>query len=81
MRSGPSIPRILRPTLLVETSVTAVIQVNGKVKSTVKVGHEEEEASVKAKVWQDENIKRLAEGRTIVKEIYVKGRIYTIVMK
>ena len=61
--------------------IEIAIQVNGKVKSTVKVGREEEEASVKAKVWQDENIKRLAEGRTVVKEIYVKGRIYTIVMK
>ena len=64
-----------------EDEIEIAIQINGKVKSTVKVGREEEEASVKAKVWQDENIKRLAEGRTVVKEIYVKGRIYTIVMK
>ena len=42
---------------------------------------EEEEASVKAKVWADENIRRITEGRNIVKEIYVKGRIYTIVVK
>jgi leucyl-tRNA synthetase len=64
-----------------EDEIEIAIQVNGKVKSTVKVGREEDEASVKAKVWADENIKRLAEGRTVVKEIYVKGRIYTLVMK
>ncbi|MBR5733828.1 MAG: class I tRNA ligase family protein, partial [Lachnospiraceae bacterium] len=64
-----------------EDEIEIAIQVNGKVKSTVKVGREEDEASVKAKVWADENIKRLAEGRTVVKEIYVKDRIYTLVMK
>ncbi|MCR5324153.1 MAG: leucine--tRNA ligase [Lachnospiraceae bacterium] len=64
-----------------EDEIEIAIQINGKVKSTVKIGREEEEASVKAKVWADENIKRITEGKTIVKEIYVKGRIYTIVMK
>ena len=64
-----------------EDEIEIAIQINGKVKSTVKIGREEEEASVKAKVWADENIKRLTEGRNIVKEIYVKGRIYTLVVK
>ena len=64
-----------------EDEIEIAIQINGKVKSTVKIGREEEEASVKAKVWADENIKRITEGKNIVKEIYVKGRIYTIVMK
>ena len=64
-----------------EDEIEIAIQINGKVKSTVKIGREEEEASVKAKVWADDNIKRITEGKTIVKEIYVKGRIYTIVVK
>ena len=64
-----------------EDEIEIAIQINGKVKSTVKIGREEEETSVKAKVWADDNIKRITEGKTIVKEIYVKGRIYTIVVK
>ncbi|MCR5769012.1 MAG: leucine--tRNA ligase [Lachnospiraceae bacterium] len=64
-----------------EDEIEIAIQINGKVKSTVKIGREEEEASVKAKVWADDNIKRITEGKTIVKEIYVKSRIYTIVVK
>ncbi|MBR4725454.1 MAG: leucine--tRNA ligase [Lachnospiraceae bacterium] len=64
-----------------EDEIEIAIQINGKVKSTVKIGREEEETSVKAKVWADDNIKRITEGKTIVKEIYVKGRIYTIVIK
>ena len=64
-----------------EDEVEIAIQINGKVKSTIKVGLTEEQDSVKARVWEDANIKRITEGKTVVKEIYVKGKIYTIVIK
>ncbi|MBR6293460.1 MAG: leucine--tRNA ligase, partial [Lachnospiraceae bacterium] len=64
-----------------EDEIEIAIQINGKVKSTIKVGLTEEQDSVKARVWEDANIKRITEGKTVVKEIYVKGKIYTIVIK
>ena len=64
-----------------EDTIEIAVQINGKVKATVEIGVEESEDSVKAKVWENDNIKRLTEGKTVVKEIYVKGRIYTIVVK
>ena len=55
------------------------VQINGKVKATVKIALDEEEASVKAKVL--EAIANQLDGKTIVKEIYVKNKIYNIVVK
>ena len=55
------------------------VQINGKVKATVKIALDEEESSVKAKVL--EAIANQLEGKTIVKEIYVKNKIYNIVVK
>ena len=55
------------------------VQINGKVKATVKITLDEEESSVKAKVL--EAIANQLEGKTIVKEIYVKNKIYNIVVK
>ena len=54
------------------------VQINGKVKATVKIALDEEESSVKEKVL--EAIANQLEGKTIVKEIYVKNKIYNIVV-
>lgn len=64
-----------------EDEIEIPVQINGKVKATVKIGREEEQESVKDKVWKENGVLRTAEGKTVVKEIYVKGRIYTIVVK
>ena len=45
------------------------------------VGRDEEEDSVKEKVWNSPEVKKATDGKTIVKEIYVKNKIYTIVAK
>lgn len=55
------------------------IQVNGKLKATINIALNEEEASVKNKVHTAMEGK--LEGKTIVKEIYVKNKIYNIVAK
>ena len=65
----------------VEDTVEIAIQVNGKVKGTVKVGREEDEASVKAKAHEVQTVANFLEGKNIVKEIYVKGKIFNIVAK
>ena len=65
----------------VEDTVEIAIQVNGKVKGTVMVGREEEEESVKAKAHEVQSVANFLEGKNIVKEIYVKGKIFNIVAK
>ncbi len=55
------------------------IQINGKVKATIKIALDEDDASVKEKVHNE--IASLVEGRSIVKEIYVKNKIYNVVVK
>ena len=57
------------------------VQLNGKVKDVVKVAKDADEATVKNAVQASEVIQKALEGKTVVKEIYVKGKIYNIVVK
>ena len=65
----------------VESTVEIAVQINGKVKATVMVGVDEDEASVKEKAHAIQTVADLIAGKTVVKEIYVKGRILNIVVK
>jgi len=65
----------------VESTVEIAVQINGKVKATLMVGLDEDEASVKEKAHAIPVIGELTTGKNIVKEIYVKGRILNIVAK
>ncbi len=65
----------------VEDEVEIAAQINGKVRATLKVGISEEQDAVKEKVMALDAVKKAMEGKTLVKEIYVKGRIYNIVVK
>ena len=66
---------------LKEDAVEIGIQVNGKLKGTVLIGVEEDQASAIAKAKEIEGVARAIEGKNIVKEIYVKGKIINIVVK
>lgn len=55
------------------------IQFNGKLKATININKDEDENIVKSKVH--ETIESKLEGKTVVKEIYVKNKIYNIVVK
>ena len=63
----------------INNEITLPIQFNGKLKATVIISLDEDEASVKDKVH--EVIDSKLDGKTIVKEIYVKNKIYNIVVK
>ena len=63
----------------VSNQITLPIQFNGKLKGTINISVDEDENSVKQKVH--EAIDSKLEGKTIVKEIYVKNKIYNIVVK
>lgn len=62
-----------------DDEITLPIQFNGKLKATVQIEVDEDESNVKEKVH--EAIKDKLDGKTVVKEIYVKNRIYNIVVK
>ena len=63
----------------IENTITLPIQFNGKLKATVEINLDEDETSVKEKVH--ETIDSKLDGKIIVKEIYVKNKIYNIVVK
>ena len=65
----------------VESVIEIAVQVNGKVKAKVMVSPDEEQDTVKEKVMASEGVRNAVEGKNIVKEIYVKGKIYNIVAK
>ncbi len=64
-----------------EDEIEIAVQMNGKVKAKLMVAAEADEAAVKAQVHADETIAALLDGKNIVKELYVKGRLYNIVVK
>lgn len=57
------------------------VQVNGKVRGTIYLSLEDDQEKAKEKVRLNENIMKHIDGKTIVKEIFVKGKIYNIVVK
>ena len=63
----------------IANEITLPIQFNGKLKATIQIVPDEDEASIKNKVH--EAIDSKLDGKTIVKEIYVKNKIYNIVVK
>ena len=66
-------------TKTIDNEITLPIQFNGKLKATIQIPLNEDENTIKKKVH--EAIDSKLDGRTIVKEIYVKNKIYNIVVK
>ena len=64
-----------------DDEISLPIQINGKLRANVQINRDEEEESVKQKVHQNEKIETLINDKEILKEIYVKNRIYNIVIK
>lgn len=57
------------------------VQVNGKVRATIKINVNENEESIKEKALSTENVKNHTDGKEIVKIIVIKGKIVNIVVK
>ena len=66
---------------LVDDEINLPVQVNGKVRATIKIPVDATQEQIKELAHQAENVQAHLEGKTIVKEIYVKGKIYNIVVK
>ena len=68
-------------TKIVNDKVNLAVQINGKLRDLVKINMDEEQEKVKELVHKSEKVKSYLEGHEIVKEIYVKNKIYNIVIK
>ncbi|MCW8806457.1 MAG: class I tRNA ligase family protein, partial [Ignavibacteriaceae bacterium] len=66
---------------LVEDTISIAIQVNGKVRATIDVPLDCEQEAVKKLVFSEDKVMRHLADKTIIKEIYVKNKIYNIVVK
>ena len=64
-----------------ENEIEIGVQVNGKVKGVVLLGIDEKADTALPKAKEVEGVARAIEGKTVVKEIYVPGKIVNIVVK
>ncbi len=65
----------------VENEIEIAVQISGKVRGKIMIAVDEDKDSVIAKAKENEAIAPLLDGKTIVKEIYVPGKIVNIVAK
>ena len=66
--------------LTLSDEITVVVQVNGKVRGTLVLTRNADEASVRALAERDENVRRHLEGKAIRKVVYVPGRLVNFVV-
>lgn len=65
----------------VENTIEIAVQVNGKLRSTITIAKNSSKEDVIACAKADEKVAEGLDGKSIVKEIYVPGRIVNIVVK
>ena len=69
------------PAKCVDAAVKIAVQVSGKIKARLMIPTDSTEEAVKALVMADANVQAALAGKTVIKEIYVKGKLYNIVAK
>lgn len=69
------------PELLKTDSINVVVQVNGKKRATITVPAEAEKEAVLASAKEETNVARFLEGNQLRKEIYVPGKLVSLVVK
>ncbi len=69
------------PALCIDDTIEIVVQINGKIKAKINVAADIEQADAIALAKAEEKVAAELEGKNIVKEIYVKGKLVNIVAK
>ena len=69
------------PAKCVNAAAEIAVQVSGKIKARLMIPTDSTEEAVKALVMADANVQAALAGKTVIKEIYVKGKLYNIVAK
>lgn len=65
----------------IEDEIEIPVQVNGKVRATIKVAKEASAEEIEKVAFENTDVLKFTDGHEIVKKIYVPGRIYTVVVK
>ena len=65
----------------IENTKEIAVQVNGKVRGTIKISIEDNEETIKSAAMECENVQKHIDGKEIVKVIVIKGKIVNIVVK
>ena len=66
---------------LIEETKEIAVQVNGKVRATIKINVNDSEDIIKEKALSEANVKKYTDNNEIVKIIIIKGKIVNIVAK
>ena len=79
----PPAPMAIAPSAPVkeEDTVEIAVQVNGKVKARIKVAADIDNAAAIAAAKAEPAVAEFIAGKTVAKEIYVKGKLVNIAVK
>jgi leucyl-tRNA synthetase len=69
------------PELLKSDTVTLVVQVNGKLRDRIEVGAGASEEEMLTAARESENVRRHLDGKEVVKEVVVPGKLVNLVVK
>ena len=69
------------PALLASDTVTLVVQVNGKLRDRIEAPSEAPEAELLALARESEKVRRHLDGKEVVKEIVVPGKLVNLVVR
>jgi len=69
------------PALMIEDVITIVVQVNGKLRGQVEVPNPPAKDVVLAAIRANRKVQQWIEGKEVVKEVYVPGKLVNIVVK
>jgi leucyl-tRNA synthetase len=69
------------PALLATDTVTLVVQVNGKLRDRIEAPAEAPEADLLALARESENVRRHLDGKEVVKEVVVPGKLVNLVVR
>ena len=67
--------------MCVDDTIEIVVQINGKVRAKLTIPADADQADVINQAKSDEKISEAIDGKTIIKEIYVKAKLVNLVVK
>ena len=65
----------------VDDVIEMAVQINGKVRGKIQIAIDAAKDKAHNLAFANENIKKFVDGKKVVKEIYIPGKIYNIVVK
>ena len=68
------------PAYLQEDTIEIAVQVNGKVRGTIRIPVDADQTAAESLAREHENVRRYLEGKTVRKVIYVPGRLLNFVV-